>query len=383
MANTLKDTMTTVKAELLGYKYITDFDYNTLFNMKLNYMCGDKSEKHTDVLPMKLVNNLLHYLTICCNVKKDDPSIFILLEGKGYKLLIDNISFKHLSNNLDTSFDMGYTNNKDDNLVIIHNSIIINLKSITYNNIVCISDSTIDVKHITSNTNNELLNISKCYIHVENELLYRKDEIFYRKDPILYIDNKKFTIENSVITAGNIVFSYYGGDTHRVEGYNIKCNGSKITMYLDRDNDKLGSKVINNTNKKIDVYLRKPNKYDDFYNKLVSLTINSSVSTTVYYGTGTAGWLVIKPNKEVDFIITAPKILNKIDKVLVKNKIRIPHTMSIRSAEDMLELIHKLIKESDDKEVILEASDIKITLTNFLKNGIEKLSYTLNDKNNL
>ena len=45
MTNTLKDTMTTVKAELLGYKYITDFDYNSLLEMKVDYMNKkDKTE---------------------------------------------------------------------------------------------------------------------------------------------------------------------------------------------------------------------------------------------------------------------------------------------------------------------------------------------------
>lgn len=371
MINTLKDTITTVKAKVLGYKYITDFDYNTLFNMKLDYVFNKKQDEYSDIMSKELINDLLWHLTFCCNVKKDDPSIFILLEGNGYKLLIDNYSFKHLSQSLDTAFNV-WSNKEGDNIVIIYNSIINNLISIKHNDVVCISDSIIDVKHIKSNTNNELLSISKCYINVENDLLYRKDGV-------LYNENKRFTLENSIIIANNIVFSYNYGDKHRAEGYNIKCRGSKVIMYLDNDNYKIGSKAIHNTNSILHVYLRKPIRYDELYNMIVSTTFHSLNNITIYYGTSTAGWLVIKPNKEIDFILTAPKLLNNINTILKENKIAIPDTMSIYSTKDMLELMYKLMKISDDKEIILKASDIKIALTSFLKNGIEKLGYVFNE----
>ena len=62
--------------------------------------------------------------------------------------------------------------------------------------------------------------------------------------------------------------------------------------------------------------------------------------------------------------------------LLKRNKIYIPDTMSIYSANDMLELMYKLMKISDDKETILEASDIKIKLNSYMKNSMEKLDYT-------
>lgn len=368
MVNILKDTITTVKAELLGYKYITDFDYNSLYNMKLDYMSVVKPNKCSNTMSIELINRLLHHLTFSCNVKKDDPSIFMLLEGNGYKLLIDNDSFKHLSKSLDTAFEVWPINSEVDNIVIIHNSMISNLKSVKHNNVVCISDSTINVKHIISNTSNELLTISKSYINVQNNLTFRKDDI-------LHIYNKKFILENSIVVANNIVFNYDNGDRHIAEGYNIKCEGSKVVMYLDKDSDNIGSKIIHdNSNSLVYVYIRKHISYNDLCVMIASDTFHRSDSFNIYYGTNNTGWLVIKPNKDIDFIITTPKLLNSINRVLRKNEITILDTTSIYSANGMLEMMYSIIKTSDDKETILDASDIKIILRSFIKNGVDILN---------
>lgn len=374
MTNTLKDTMTTVKAELLGYKYITDFDYNSLLEMKLDYMNKKDKTEWSNVISIELVNILLHHLTFSCNVQKDNPSIFILLEANGYKLLIDNDSFRHLSKSLDTAFEV-ITNREDDKIVIIYNSIINNLKSILYHSITCISDSTIDVKRIRSNTNNELLVISKTYLNIENDLAYIRDEIYYT-------DNKKFTLENSIIVADDVKFDYFNGSEHRLEGYNIKCGGSKIVMYLDKDSNKIGSKTIHNNNNTIlHVWLRGESiSYEHLCENITSMSYHSIDKVTIYYyGESDSGWLVIKPKclyKDKEFIITSSKLLNSIRTLLKRNKIYIPDTMSIYSANDMLELMYKLIKISDDKQTILEASDIKIKLNSYMKNSMEKLDYT-------
>lgn len=382
MTNTLKDTMTTVKAELLGYKYITDFDYNSLLEMKLDYMNKKDKSEWDNVMSIELVNILLHHLTFSCNVQKDNPSIFILLEANGYKLLIDNDSFRHLSKSLDTAFEV-ITNREDDKIVIIYNSIINNLKSILYHSITCISDSTIDVKRIRSNTNNELLVISKTYLNIENDLAYIRDEIYYR-------DNKKFTLENSIIVADDVKFNYFNGSEHKLEGYNIKCGGSKIVMYLDKDSNKIGSKIIhNNNNTMLHVWLRGESiSYEHLCSMITSMSYHSIDKVTIYYyGESNTGWLVIKPMektidqehyylyKDVDFILTSSKLLNSIRTLLKRNKIYIPDTMSIYSANDMLELMYKLIKISDDKQTILQASDIKIKLNSYMKNSMEKFDY--------
>jgi hypothetical protein len=371
MINTLKDTLTEVRAMFLGYKYIADFDYSSLLEMKLNYMTSKGDDGYGNIISIELINSLLHHLTFSCNVQNNDPSIFILLEANGYKLLIDNDSFKHLSKSLDSAFNVWTNNIEGDNLVIIYNSIINNLKSIKQHHVVCISNSIIDIKHIKSNTNNKLLNISKSYINVENDLYYSRDEIYYR-------DNKKIELKNSIIVADDVNFRYDNGSQHLLEGYNIKCNGSKVVMYLDKDSDKIGSKIIHaDDNILLHVYLRKPISYDDLYAMIVSTTFHSLNNITIYYGTNNTGWLTVKPNKEIDFILTTPKLLNSINTILRKNNISIPDTMSIYSAKDVLELMYKIIRISDDKESILEASEIKIVLNTFIKNGIEKLDYTL------
>lgn len=370
MTNTLKDTMTTVKAELLGYKYITDFDYNSLLEMKVDYINKKDKSEWSNVISIELINSLLHHLTHSCNVQKNNPSIFILLEANGYKLLIDNDSFRHLSKSLDTAFEV-ITNREDDKIVIIYNSIINNLKSILYHSVTCIADSTIDVNRISSNTNNELLVISKTYLNIENSLSYIRDEIYYR-------DNKKFTLENSIIVADDVKFNYLNGIKHRLEDYNIKCNGSKVIMYLDKDSNKIGSKTIhNNSNTILHVWLRgKSVSYEYLCENITSMFYHSIDKVTrYYYGESNTGWLVLQPNKDIDFIITSSKLLNSIRTLLKRNKIYIPDTMSIYSAKDMLELMYKLIKISDDKETILEASDIKIKLNSYMKNSTEKLDY--------
>lgn len=379
MINTLKDTMTTVKAELLGYKYITDFDYNSLLEMKLNYMNKKDKNEWDNIISIELINILLHHLTFSCNVQKDNPSIFILLEANGYKLLIDNDSFKHLSKSLDTAFDV-ITNREDDKIVIIYNSIINNLKAILYHSVTCISDSTIDVNRISSNTNNELLVISKTYLNIENGLSYIRDEIYYR-------DNKKFTLENNIIVADDVKFDYYNNTQHRLEGYNIKCGGSKIIMYLDKDSNKLGSKILHNNNNTIlHVWLRGESiSYEHLCENITSMSYHSLDKVTIYYyGESDSGWLVIKPkclykDKEFiippDFIITSSKLLNSIRTLLKRSKVRIPDDMSVYSANNMLELMYDLMKISDDKETILEASDIKIKLNSYMKNSIEKFDY--------
>ena len=374
MTNTLKDTMTTVKAELLGYKYITDFDYNSLLEMKLDYMNKKDKSEWSNVISIELVNILLHHLTFSCNIQKDNPSIFILLEANGYKLLIDNDSFRHLSKSIDTAFEV-ITNREDDKVVIIYNSIINNLKSILYHSVTCISDSTIDVKRIRSNTNNELLVISKTYLNIENDLAYIRDEIYYR-------DNKKFILENNIIVAEDVKFNYFNGSEHKLEGYNIKCDGSKVVMYLDKDSNKIGSKIIHNNNSTmLHVWLRGESiSYEHLCENITSMSYHSIDKVTIYYyGESNTGWLMIKPNylyKDVDFILTSSKLLNSIRMLLKRNKIYIPDTMSIYSANDMLELMYKLMKISDDKETILEASDIKIKLNSYMKNSMEKLDYT-------
>jgi hypothetical protein len=334
-------------------------------------MTSKGDDGYGNIISIELINSLLHHLTFSCNVQNNDPSIFILLEANGYKLLIDNDSFKHLSKSLDSAFNVWTNNIEGDNLVIIYNSIINNLKSIKQHHVVCISNSIIDIKHIKSNTNNKLLNISKSYINVENDLYYSRDEIYYR-------DNKKIELKNSIIVADDVNFRYDNGSQHLLEGYNIKCNGSKVVMYLDKDSDKIGSKIIHaDDNILLHVYLRKPISYDDLYAMIVSTTFHSLNNITIYYGTNNTGWLTVKPNKEIDFILTTPKLLNSINTILRKNNISIPDTMSIYSAKDVLELMYKIIRISDDKESILEASEIKIVLNTFIKNGIEKLDYTL------
>lgn len=371
MINTLKATLTEVRAMFLGYKYIADFDYKSLLEMKLNYMTRKGDDGYGNIISIELINSLLHHLTFSCNVQNNDPSIFILLEANGYKLLIDNDSFKHLSKSLDSAFNVWTNNIEGDNLVIIYNSIINNLKSIKQHHVVCISNSIIDIKHIKSNTNNKLLNISKSYINVENDLYYSRDEIYYR-------DNKKIELKNSIIVADDVNFRYDNGNQHLLEGYNIKCNGSKVVMYLDKNSDKIGSKVIHaDDNTLLHVYLRKPISYDDLYDMIASTTFHSLNNITIYYGTNNTGWLTVKPNKDIDFILTTPKLLNNINTILRKNNISIPDTMSIYSAKDILELMYKIIRISDDKESILEASEIKIVLNTFIKNGIEKLGFTL------